>query len=207
MPKKTCYLLYNIRTNMQDDWCHNQTHLLVIVLHRAANKRNDSHLVVFALSVLQSQLQTEALEFIFFGCCSKHVQSPVFKLTCATLMPVQKLMFPRGCTACSLERILPVSGVSVVSTSQLLRSSYTCIKRLHFKASLHCLVHTGSYFDMVIRPTLFSGLLRVLVWQTMLTASCWACSRVGRKSPFRMYSLLSTLEKDGHMMISLSNDY
>lgn len=26
----------------------------------------------------------------------------------------------------------------------------------------------------------------------MLTASCWACSRVGKKSPFLMYSLLST---------------
>lgn len=44
-----------------------------------------------------------------------------------------------------------------------------------------------------MRPTLFSGLLRVFEWQTMLTASCWACRRVGRKSPFRMYSLLSTL--------------
>lgn len=42
-------------------------------------------------------------------------------LTCATLMPVQKLMFPRGWTACSLDRILAVSGVSVVSTSQLLQ--------------------------------------------------------------------------------------
>lgn len=47
-------------------------------------------------------------------------------LTCATLMPVQKLMFPRGCTACSLDRILAVSGVSVVSTSQLLHRGHFC---------------------------------------------------------------------------------
>lgn len=43
-------------------------------------------------------------------------------------------------------------------------------------------------------PTLFSGLLRVFEWHTMLTASCWACRRVGKKSPFLMYSLLSTLK-------------
>lgn len=49
------------------------------------------------------------------------------KLTCATLMPVQKLMFPRGCTACSLDSILPVSGVSVVSTSQLLHRDITLL--------------------------------------------------------------------------------
>lgn len=59
---------------------------------------------------------------------------------------------------------------------------------------IHCTIFS-SYFAMVIRPTLFSGLLRVLVWQTTLTASCWAWSLVGRKSPFRMYSLLSTLVK------------
>ena len=46
-------------------------------------------------------------------------------LTCATLMPVQKQMFPIGCTACSLDSILPVSGVSVVSTSQLLHRHIT----------------------------------------------------------------------------------
>lgn len=40
-------------------------------------------------------------------------------------MPVQKLMLPRGCTACSLDSILPVSGVSVVSTSQLLHTEKT----------------------------------------------------------------------------------
>lgn len=34
-------------------------------------------------------------------------------------------MFPRGCTACSLESIRPVSGVSVVSTSQLLQKDKT----------------------------------------------------------------------------------
>lgn len=54
-------------------------------------------------------------------------------------------------------------------------------------------IQRWSYFAMVMRPTLFSGLLRVLEWHTMLTASCWACSLVGRKSPFLIYSLLSTL--------------
>lgn len=53
----------------------------------------------------------------------------------------------------------------------------------------------NAYFAIVMSPTLFSGLLRVLEWQTMLTASCWACSLVGRKSPFLMYSLLSTLRE------------
>lgn len=67
---------------------------------------------------------------------------------------------------------------------------------LHASAIIHThiAIHS-SYFAMVIRPTLFSGLLRVLVWQTTFTASCWAWSLVGRKSPFRMYSLLSTLGK------------
>lgn len=67
---------------------------------------------------------------------------------------------------------------------------------LHASATIHThiAIHS-SYFAMVIRPTLFSGLLRVLVWQTTFTASCWAWSLVGRKSPFRIYSLLSTLGK------------
>lgn len=112
-------------------------------------------------------------------------------------MPVQKLMFPRGCTACSLDRILAVSGVSVVNTSQLLQRVHFL---LHFDILTSLYVQIpftifSGYFAMVIRPTLFSGLLRVLVWQTTLTASCWAWSLVGRKSPFRMYSLLSTLAK------------
>lgn len=51
----------------------------------------------------------------------------------------------------------------------------------------------AAYLAKVMSPTLFSGLLRVFEWHTMLTASCWACRRVGRKSPFLMYSLLSTL--------------
>lgn len=36
----------------------------------------------------------------------------------------------------------------------------------------HQLKHNSSYFAMVMRPTLFSGLLRVLEWQTIFTASC-----------------------------------
>lgn len=51
-----------------------------------------------------------------------------------------------------------------------------------------------TYLAKVMSPTLFSGLLRVFEWHTMLTASCWACRRVGKKSPFLMYSLLSTLK-------------
>ncbi len=47
------------------------------------------------------------------------------RLTCATLMPVQKLMTPLGWTAWSFDRILPVSGVSVVRTSQLLQHTHT----------------------------------------------------------------------------------
>lgn len=119
------------------------------------------------------------------------------KLTCATLIPVQKLMFPHGCTACSFDSILPVSGVSVVSTSQLLQreSRHLCYHRFYPILNLGILKWIAAYFAMEIRPTLFSGLLRVFEWHTMLTASCWACSRVGRKSPFRMYSLLSTLRK------------
>lgn len=62
--------------------------------------------------------------------------------------------------------------------------------RLHFSKVNK---KTRTYFAMVIRPTLFSGLLRVFEWQTMLTASCCACSLVGKKSPFLIYSLLSTL--------------
>lgn len=46
------------------------------------------------------------------------------KPTCATLIPVQKLMFPQGWTAWSLDSILAVSGVSVVSTSQLLNKRH-----------------------------------------------------------------------------------
>lgn len=118
-------------------------------------------------------------------------------LTCATLIPVQKLMFPHGCTACSFDSILPVSGVSVVSTSQLLQSEsqHLCYHRFNPILNLSILKWIAAYFAMEMRPTLFSGLLRVFEWHTMLTASCWACSRVGRKSPFRMYSLLSTLRK------------
>lgn len=33
---------------------------------------------------------------------------------------MQKVIFPLGCTVCSLDRIRPVSGVRVVRTSQLL---------------------------------------------------------------------------------------
>ena len=45
---------------------------------------------------------------------------------------------------------------------------------------------------IVRRPTLFSGLPLVLALQTTLTASCCAANRVGRKSPLRIKSLLST---------------
>lgn len=38
-------------------------------------------------------------------------------------MPVQKHIFPLGWTAWSLDRMRPVSGVSVVSTSQLLHEN------------------------------------------------------------------------------------
>lgn len=134
--------------------------------------------------------------YSFYCNCESHFL--ILKLTCATLMPVQKLMFPRGCTACSLDSILPVSGVSVVSTSQLLHRYITLrvIRWTYLKCQYTNTKHTAaSYFAMVMRPTLFSGLLRVLEWQTILTASCWACSLVGRKSPLRMYSLLSTLRK------------
>lgn len=34
---------------------------------------------------------------------------------------MQKVIFPLGCTVCSFDRIRPVSGVSVVNTSQLLQ--------------------------------------------------------------------------------------
>ena len=45
-------------------WCPNSpavtwTHILLIVLHRASHKGNDSHLVILALPVLQGQLQKE----------------------------------------------------------------------------------------------------------------------------------------------------
>lgn len=59
-----------------------------------------------------------------------------------------------------------------------------------------------AYFAIVMRPTLFSGLLRVFEWQTMLTASCWACSLVGKKSPFLIYSLLSTLNENNKIKLS-----
>ena len=45
-------------------WCPNSpavtwTHILLIVLHRASHKGNDSHLVILALPVLQGQLEKE----------------------------------------------------------------------------------------------------------------------------------------------------
>ncbi len=63
------------------------------------------------------------------------------KLTCATLMPVQKLMFPRGCTACSLDSILPVSGVSVVNTSQLLDMNITLALLCEHILNVSALIH------------------------------------------------------------------
>lgn len=41
---------------------------------------------------------------------------------------MQKVIFPLGCTVCSFERIRPVSGVSVVNTSQLLQEKHTALK-------------------------------------------------------------------------------
>merc|ERR1719509_191811 len=78
---------------------------------------------------------------------------------CAILMPEMNLMSPVGSTWLSLARILPVSVVRVTSTE---RSA------------------------IVIRATLDSGLDLVLEWVIRLTASCWACSLVGLKSPFLM---------------------
>ena len=49
------------------------------------------------------------------------------------------------------------------------------------------------YLARVISPTVFSTLDRVLERQMRFTASCWAWMRVGMKSPFLMYSLVSTL--------------
>lgn len=132
---------------------------------------------------------------LLFSCREHSLHNENHRLTCATLMPVQKLMLPRGCTACSLDSILPVSGVSVVSTSQLLHVDRTVVLKRTTLNVEHKFKYSDSYFAMVMRPTLFSGLLRVLEWQTILTASCCACSRVGRKSPFLIYSLLSTLKK------------
>lgn len=40
---------------------------------------------------------------------------------------MQKVIFPLGCTVCSFERIRPVSGVSVVNTSQLLQHKHTYV--------------------------------------------------------------------------------
>lgn len=54
-------------------------------------------------------------------------------------------------------------------------------------------LHT--HLAKVMRPTLFSGFCLVFEWQTKLTASCCAWSLVGRKSPFLIHSLLSTLYK------------
>jgi hypothetical protein len=62
-------------------------------------------------------------------------------------------------------------------------------------ATPNCYIQfANSYLANVSSPTLFSGLDLVFEWQTMLTASCWAWSRLGMKSPFRMNSLLSTLK-------------
>ena len=44
-------------------------------------------------------------------------------------------------------------------------------------------------------PTAFSKFSLVFILHTTLTASCWACSRLGMKSPLRIHSLLSTLPR------------
>ena len=46
----------------------------------------------------------------------------------------------------------------------------------------------------VSNPTFDSGLDRNFDCVMIPTASCWACKRVGKKSPFLMYSELSTLK-------------
>ena len=88
----------------------------------------------------------------------------------AILMPGIRRSFPFGWTAWSLAKIFPVSVVKVVRTSSPPR---------------------------VRSPTFDSGLERSLDWVTRPTASWRACSRVGKKSPLRMYSELSMLEKTG----------
>ena len=148
---------------------------------------------------------------------------------------MQKVIFPLGCTVCSFERIRPVSGVSVVNTSQLLPEKHAAVKLLFKNLSVkpfvcyrmrnpplppaappglqcsalwcqctqdvepgflnisiqqsipyssvpHCpapnlqphfnQLWPAPYLAKVMSPTLFSGLLRVLEWHTMLTASC-----------------------------------
>lgn len=83
----------------------------------------------------------------------------------------------------------PESGVSVVKTSQLLyenkyksQTSILILKTCLLKArkpewymakhDVGRIRDRRAYFAIVMRPTLFSGLLRVFEWQTMLTASC-----------------------------------
>lgn len=86
----------------------------------------------------------------------------------------------------------PESGVSVVKTSQLLYKNKYKSTNTHFnKTKKNTLLLKArkpqwymaiydvcrsrdrrAYFAIVMRPTLFSGLLRVFEWQTMLTASC-----------------------------------
>ena len=46
----------------------------------------------------------------------------------------------------------------------------------------------------VMSPTVFSTFCLVFIRHTTFTASCWACKRVGMKSPLRIHSLLSTLQ-------------
>ena len=53
-----------------------------------------------------------------------------------------------------------------------------------------------TYSAIVRRPTVVSGLSLTFERATTFTASCWACKRVGMKSPLRIHSLLSTLVKN-----------
>ena len=50
-----------------------------------------------------------------------------------------------------------------------------------------------AHSDSERSPTVFSAFCLVFILHTTFTASCWACIRVGTKSPFLIHSLLSTL--------------
>lgn len=111
---------------------------------------------------MQKQTQTNLKEIIL--CIGSYFlasqnQSKIFLqqkviLTCATRMPVQKLMLPRGCTACNLDRILAVSGVSVVSTSQLLQRDCFCHTQTFLQV---CAVNTRALLFSAVTLPWWSG--------------------------------------------------
>lgn len=126
--------------------------------------------------------------------------------TWATLTAVLNLMFPLGCTWCSLLSNRPTSDVKVTNTSTVLWKIKNCEnlrnhklqslkkkKKIFWTTCIIMLIFIDNrefnelmviYLPIAIKPTLFSGLERVLEWHTRLTASCCAWNRVGMKSPF-----------------------